>query len=330
MNPKIQVGIIESSGHSYIELLKLLKAHPRVNIVYLKNEKTSTVSKSTSIKINLTEIDGLTLTAKNDNQIDVLFLCGGPETGKTFLRQYKIPKKIKLICLTGEFRTEENSIFEGRKFIYGLPEIKKETIQKANNVSVPGGMATCVALGLLPVADQKLLRDVYITGISGSTENGGDVVDPENENSHKVKSAHAATDITLDEIKKPLANLSNGATSCALHFVPWKGEFSRGIFVTSQLKCTESLSEMYYIFEKFYEDRKFIHISKEPVFLKKVINTNDCYINLEKAGDILVVHSAIDNLMKGAAGQAIQNMNLMFGFDETLGLIQKSTRRDKK
>ena len=326
MAPKIKVAIIESSGHVYAELISLLEAHPRVELVYLKIIP-GVVKKPIETKIDLADENGLAISKKNNNQIDLLFITGDRDFGTVFLKQYKLPQKLKLICLTGEFRQEDNATIEGRKFVYGLPELKKESIKSAHNIAVPGGMATCIALGLLPVAHKKLLRDVYTTGISGSTEDETDEGEKEGKKSHKVKSAHIAADSTLGEINRPLATLSKNDSAWSIHFVPWKGEFSRGIFVTSQLKCTESLSEMYFIFEKFYADRKFINLSREPVFLKKVLNTNNCFINLEKAGDILVIHSAIDNLMKGAAGQAIQNMNLMFGFDETLGLMSKSKKR---
>ena len=330
MDLKIKAGIIESSGYVYTELVALLKGHPMVDLVYLNNGVETLNDKVQNPKTDLSDRNGITISKQNNNLIDVLFISGRRDFGMAVLSKYKLAKSIKVICLTGEFRTEENSLFEGRKFVYGLPELKKERLQKANNISIPGGMATCIALGLLPVAHKKLLKDVYTTGISGSTENENLEDSSEGGKLHKVKSAEVATDDTLREIKKPLYQLSKDANESSIHFVPWKGEFSRGIFVTSQLKCTESLSEMYYIFEKFYEGREFIRLSKEPVFLKKVLNTNNCFINLEKAGDILVIHSAIDNLVKGAAGQAIQNMNLMFGFDETLGLSQKLNKRAKK
>ncbi|MEO6948557.1 MAG: N-acetyl-gamma-glutamyl-phosphate reductase [Ginsengibacter sp.] len=331
MSSKIIAGIIESSGHVYKELITLFKVHPLVNLVYLKNElKSLSLNQLTKEKMELTDINGITISNKNNNQLDVLFICGEGEAGRKLLNNYTLPKKTKIICLTGEFRADETSLFEGRRFVYGLPELKKEIIEKANNISVPGSMATCVALGLLPIAHKKLLKNVYTTGISGATEEDDFIhAETKEEKKHKIKSDHQTSENTLREIKRPLVNLSKDSSTSSINFVPWKGEFSRGIFVTSQLKCAESLSEMYYIFENFYKERSFIHVSKKTIFLKKVLNTNNCFINLEKAGDILVVHSAIDNLVKGAAGQAIQNMNLMFGHEETLGLLPKASKMSK-
>ena len=128
----------------------------------------------------------------------------------------------------------------------------------------------------------------------------------------------------LDEINESLNSVSGKHSATSIHFVPWRGDFTRGIFITSQFKCTETLTEMFHAFEKFYNDHPFVKVSHEPIFLKQVVNTNNCFINLEKEGDNLVVHSAIDNLLKGASGQAVQNMNLMFGLDETMGLKLKA------
>lgn len=326
MGLKITAAIIGDSGLVYNELFNLLKIHPMVTLVNIKNYRDELPVR----KSDLLDGEGSAISKKNNNLVDLLFICGKSGSAKSFLNKNKLPKKIKIICLSGEFRTEATQLFEGRRFMYGLPELKKELIQKANNISLPGAMATCVTLGLLPIAHKKLLNDIYTTGIAGTTENHMIGNFGAGKKSHKINEVEVDADIVEKEIKRSLFHFSKDDNLSSIHFVPWKGEFPRGIFVTSQLKCTESLREMYYIFEKFYEDRSFIHISKEPVFLKKVLNTNNCFINLEKAGDILVIHTAIDNLMKGAAGQAIQNMNLMFGFDETLGLIESAKKQVSK
>jgi N-acetyl-gamma-glutamyl-phosphate reductase len=172
----------------------------------------------------------------------------------------------------------------------------------------------------------KLLGDVFTTGITGSTGAGQSMSSTSHFSwrENNVQAYKTLTHQHLGEINEVLNSLSGQNASTSIHFVPWRGDFTRGIFITSQIKCTETLEEMFYAFEKFYQGHPFVKVSREPIFLKQVVNTNNCFINLEKAGGILVVHSVIDNLLKGASGQAVQNMNLMFGLDETMGLKLKA------
>ncbi|MDE3214354.1 MAG: hypothetical protein KGM98_14060, partial [Bacteroidota bacterium] len=179
-------------------------------------------------------------------------------------------------------------------------------------------------LGLVPFAHAGLLQDVYTTGITGST-GAGQALSPTSHFSWRENNIQAYKTLThqhLSEIDEVLNGFKGNAA--AIHFVPWRGDFTRGIFVTSQFKCEKPLSEVYALFESYYQSHPFVRVSRESVFLKQVVNTNNCYIHLEKAGDIIVVHSVIDNLLKGASGQAVQNMNLMFGLEETAGLKLKA------
>jgi N-acetyl-gamma-glutamyl-phosphate reductase len=263
---------------------------------------------------------------KTNDDIDVLFLCVGHGDSKKFLEENDIPKHIKIISLSQDFRLKANANFNKRKFIYGLPEVNRKLIKTANNVANPGCFATSIELGLLPFAKMKLLGDVFTTGITGSTGAGQSMSSTSHFSwrENNVQAYKTLTHQHLGEINEVLNSLSGKNASTSIHFVPWRGDFTRGIFITSQIKCTETLEEMFYVFEKFYQGHPFVKVSREPIFLKQVVNTNNCFINLEKAGGILVVHSVIDNLLKGASGQAVQNMNLMFGLDETMGLKLKA------
>ena len=265
-------------------------------------------------------------TPLGDGGIDVLFLCLGHGESKKFLAENKILDKIKLIDLANDFRLSQNSKLETRSFIYGLPELNREMIKKANNVANPGCFATTIQLGLLPLAKAGLLKEVYTTGITGSTGAGQSLTATSHFSwrENNIQAYKTLTHQHLGEISESLKQLQPSG-DIAVNFVPWRGDFTRGIFVSSQVRCDESLIELSKLYEDFYTGHPFTHMTKEPVFLKQAVNTNKCIIQLEKVGSMLVVHSVADNLLKGASGQAVQNMNLMFGLDETTGLNLKAT-----
>jgi N-acetyl-gamma-glutamyl-phosphate reductase len=260
-----------------------------------------------------------------NDDVDVIFLCLGHGESKKFLAENNIADKVKVIDLANDFRLSQSSKLGTRNFVYGLPELNRDQIKKANNVANPGCFATTIQLGLLPLAKVGLLKDVYTTGITGSTGAGQSL----NATSHfswrenNIQAYKTLTHQHLGEIGESLKQLQP-AGDIHVNFVPWRGDFTRGIFVSSQVRCDESLIELNKIYEDFYAGHPFTHITKEPLFLKQVVNTNKCIIQLEKVDDILVVHSVADNLLKGASGQAVQNMNLMFGLDETAGLNLKA------
>lgn len=325
----IKAGIIGGAGYTGGELIRLLIHHPQVEISFIhsKSNAGNPVSKVHADLLGTTELH---FTDKLNSEIDVLFLCTGHGNAKKFLeennsysRQYA--DKIKIIDLSNDFRLSGSRTFGNRNFIYGLPELNREKIKTAYSIANPGCFATCVQLGLLPLAKAGLLHEIYSTGITGSTGAGQGL----SETSHfswranNIQAYKTLTHQHLSEINESLKELQPKGT-IDLNFVPWRGDFTRGIFVSSQLNCDRSLSELNSLYHEFYKGHPFTHLSQGMIFLKQVVNTNQCFIQLEKVGGKLVVHSITDNLLKGASGQAVQNMNLMFGFEETEGLKLKA------
>jgi N-acetyl-gamma-glutamyl-phosphate reductase len=264
-------------------------------------------------------------TGELSNEIDVLFLCMGHGAARNFLDANKIDKSVRIIDLSNDFRLSGFATSGERNFVYGLPELNKKQIAAAHDIANPGCFATAIQLGLLPLAKEGLLKDIYTTGITGSTGAGQGL----SETSHfswranNIQAYKTLTHQHLGEIGQSLMQLQP-SRDVDISFVPWRGDFTRGIFISSQLSCDLSLEELYVLYNSYYSGHPFVVVSKQPVFLKQVINTNKCVIQLEKAGTKLVVHSALDNLLKGASGQAVQNMNLLFGLDETTGLKLKA------
>jgi len=324
MKNKIKVGIIGGAGYTGGELIRLLINHPSVELVFI-HSKSNAGKELHTVHQDLAGETQIQFSKEIDHNIDVLFLCVGHGDSLKFMKENDIPDRVKIISLSQDFRLKNTSVFKDRKFIYGLPEINREEIRSAENIANPGCFATSIELGLLPLAKMNLLKDVFTTGITGST-GAGQSPSSTSHFSWRANNVQAYKTLThqhLNEINESL-NSVTGSQTPAIHFVPWRGDFTRGIFITSQMKCTENLKDMYHAFEEFYKGHPFVKISHEPIFLKQVVNTNNCFINLEKVEDILVVHSEIDNLLKGASGQAVQNMNLMFGIAETEGLKLKA------
>jgi N-acetyl-gamma-glutamyl-phosphate reductase len=257
--------------------------------------------------------------------IDVLFLCVGHGDAVKFLHENDLADTIKIIDLSQDFRLSTNAKPQNRRFIYGLPELNKKEIESAENIANPGCFATAIQLGLLPLAKAGLLNDIYSTGITGST-GAGQSLSATSHFSWRANNIQAYKTLThqhLGEISQSLKQLQN-TNEFDLSFVPWRGDFTRGIFISSQVKCELSHEESKTLFHQYYNEHPFTYVSDEPISLKQVVNTNKCLIQLEKVGSKLVIHSIIDNLLKGASGQAVQNMNLMFGLDETAGLKLKA------
>lgn len=336
MASKIKVGIIGGAGYTGGELIRLLLNHPfaALSFIHSKSNAGNPVYKAHADLAGDTDLqftsDGAFL---RDGSIDALFLCVGHGDAKMFLTANEINPDVKIIDLSQDFRLNANAVFNDRKFIYGLPELNKKDIQSAHNIANPGCFATAIQLGLLPLAKAGLLTDIYTTGITGSTGAGQGL----SETAHfswRVNNIQAYKSLQhqhVNEISQSLHQLESSFSSPpltsgegGLHFVPWRGDFSRGIFISSQMKSELSVPELMALYESFYADAAFVTVSKEAIFLKQVVNTNKAVIHIEKAGTNMVVHSAIDNLLKGASGQAVQNMNLMFGLEETAGLKLKA------
>jgi N-acetyl-gamma-glutamyl-phosphate reductase len=321
---KIKAGIIGGAGYTGGELIRLLIHHPYTTVSFV-HSRSNAGKPVYAVHQDLIGDTDLTFTGELSDDIDVLFLCLGHGESKKFLTDNKIADKVKVIDLANDFRLAQSSQLGNRSFVYGLPELNKEKIKTAQNVANPGCFATAIQLGLLPLAKAGLLNDVYTTGITGST-GAGQSLSTTSHFSWRANNIQAYKTLThqhLGEIGESLLQLQP-TTDIDLSFVPWRGDFTRGIFISSTIHCDLSIEEMGVLFKEFYKDQPFTHISKEPIFLKQVVNTSKAVIQLEKAGSKLVVHSAIDNLLKGASGQAVQNMNLMFGLDETAGLKLKA------
>jgi N-acetyl-gamma-glutamyl-phosphate reductase len=326
----IKVGIIGGAGYTGGELIRLLIHHPAVSVSFI-HSRSNAGKPVYSVHQDMLGDTELKFSGEMNDDVDVIFLCLGHGESKKFLAENKIADKVKVIDLANDFRLSQSSQLAARSFVYGLPELNRDQIKKANNVANPGCFATTIQLGLLPLAKAGLLKDVYTTGITGSTGAGQSLSSTSHFSwrENNIQAYKTLTHQHLGEIHQSLHQLQEsfpGSPSGAggLHFVPWRGDFTRGIFISSQIHCDLSIEELNKLYQDFYSGHPFTHITKEPLFLKQVVNTNKCIIQLEKVDDILVVHSAADNLLKGASGQAVQNMNLMFGLDETSGLNLKA------
>ncbi len=321
---KINVGIIGGAGYTGGELIRLLLNHPGVDISFIHSRSNAGKPVHTIHQDLLGDTD-LKFTGELNDNIDVLFLCLGHGESRKFLTENNIPEKTKIIDLANDFRLTMQSEIANRKFVYGLPELNRDKIKTADNIANPGCFATSIQLGLLPLAKAGLLSDIYTTGITGST-GAGQSLSSTSHFSWRANNIQAYKTLThqhLGEIGESLLHLQS-TNDIDLSFIPWRGDFTRGIFISSTLHCELSLEELYKLFEDYYYEHPFTHVSREQIFLKQVVNTNKAVVHLEKAGSKLVIHSAIDNLLKGASGQAVQNMNLLFGLDETSGLKLKA------
>jgi len=325
---KIKVGIIGGAGYTGGELIRLLINHPNVSISFV-HSRSSAGKPVHAIHHDLVGDSHLEFTDDNallnDGGIDALFLCVGHGEAKKFLDETNIDDTIRIIDLSQDFRLHQKSTIANRQFVYGLPELNKEKIIAAQNIANPGCFATAIQLGLLPLAKIGQLKNVYTTGITGST-GAGQGFSSTTHFSWRANNIQAYKTLThqhLHEISQSLNQLQRGS-QIEINFVPWRGDFTRGIFISSQMESKLSEAELVALYEKYYKDHPFTIVSKEPISLKQVVNTNKCVIQIEKVEESLVIHSATDNLLKGASGQAVQNMNLMFGLDETAGLKLKS------
>jgi N-acetyl-gamma-glutamyl-phosphate reductase len=323
MNNTIRIGIIGGAGYTGGELIRLLLNHPNAEIVFV-HSKSNAGNPLHKVHQDLIGETELIFAAEINQEIDLLFLCLGHGESTKFLNENNISTTIKIIDLANDFRLTKDSIHREKKFIYGLPELNKDAIKSANYIANPGCFATAIQLGLLPLAQAGVLGDVYTTGITGST-GAGQSLSSTSHFSWRANNIQAYKTLThqhLGEIQQSLNQLQQ-TTKASVNFVPWRGDFARGIFVSSTIKIELSLNELNNLYGDFYKDQPFTIFSKDPIFLKQVVNTNKCVISIEKNEDTLVVHSAIDNLLKGACGQAVQNMNIMFGIKETVGLKLK-------
>lgn len=320
----IKIGIVGGAGYTGGELIRLLINHPEANIRFI-NSSSNAGNPVHQVHADLIGETDLKFSNELSQDIDVLFLCVGHGDAKKFLEQNEVSSSVKIIDLSQDFRLKAKNKFKEAEFVYGLPELNRDQIKKAQNVANPGCFATAIQLGLLPLAKKGLLQDVYTTGITGST-GAGQSLSATSHFSWRANNIQAYKTLNhqhLNEIGESLEQLNTGK-DIDINFIPWRGDFTRGIFISSQINCDLSEDVVYSIYEEYYNGHPFTIVSREPIFLKQAVNTNKCIIQLEKVGTKLVIHSIIDNLLKGASGQAVQNMNLLFGIDETTGLRLKA------
>lgn len=323
---KIKVGITGGAGYTGGELIRILVHHPQVEIAFVQSGSNSGKPLH-AVHADLAGDTSMVFSAAHHFDIDVLFLCSGHGEAKKFLAAQEVPASVKIIDIGNDFRLSADAAFGNRHFIYGLPELNHSRIAAAHNIANPGCFATAIQLGLLPLAAGGLLTRVYTTGITGST-GAGQSLSATSHFSWRTNNIQAYKTLThqhLGEITESLTQAAgNPSHKPEVQFVPWRGDFARGIFVSSSLQTEASLDTLREMYLDYYHASAFTRLIDTPLFLKQVVNTNKCLLQLEKNGDTLVVHSAIDNLLKGASGQAVQNMNIMFGLPEKTGLGLKA------
>lgn len=322
----IQVGIIGGAGYTAGELIRLLIFHPEtaINFVYSTSNSGNKIS---DVHQDLVGTLDMKFTDTINPNVDVLFLCLGHGNSVKFLKANTFSDYTKIIDLGNDFRLENDKVFEGKTFVYGLPELQREAVKKAKYIANPGCFATAIQLALLPLAKHDLLQsDVHINAVTGATGAGTSLSETthftwrDNNFSYYKPFTHQH----LGEINQSVKQLQNNFASEIL-FMPNRGNFSRGIFATVYTDFDGDLETAVTMYNAFYKDAEFTFVSDQALHLKQVVNTNKCLIHLHKHNNKLLVTSIIDNLLKGASGQAIQNMNLMFGFKEYEGLQLKAT-----
>jgi N-acetyl-gamma-glutamyl-phosphate reductase len=319
---KIKVGIIGGAGYTAGELIRLLINHPAVEIRFV-HSSSHAENKIADVHEGLTGETDLRFSSEYPlNEIDALFLCSAHGDSRRFVETHNIPESIKIIDLSTDYRHKATA----GDFIYGLPELNKPEIISAGRIANPGCFATAIQLALLPLASENLLKaDIHVHAITGSTGAG---VKP-SETTHfswrnnNVSIYKAFEHQHLKEITESVGQLQTGFDK-EINFIPVRGNFSRGIFASLYTESDVSLEESRHLYQSYYKDAAFTFISDKNLDLKQVVNTNKCLIYLEKHSNKLLIVSVIDNLLKGASGQALQNFNLMFGLDEKTGLQLKA------
>lgn len=323
MKTKINVGIVGAAGYTGGEMLRILLNHPDVNIVYAHSRSNAGAAVAYVHTDLLGDID---LIFSNDlsADVDVMFLCLGHGESRKFLEANDLGSA-KVIDLSQDFRLADNATLGNRTFIYGLPELNKELIKSAWAIANPGCFATAIQLALLPLAKAGLLKDVHISGITGAT-GAGQKLQASAHFAWRANNIEAYKTLAHQHVHEVMESLRSQQPDVAtVNFVPWRGDFTRGIYVSAYTPTELTAEQAYELYISFYADAPFSTVSDKTINLKQVVNTNKCLIFPEVVDGKVIVHAAIDNLLKGASGQAVQNMNLMFGLPEDIGLRLKAT-----
>ena len=331
-----KVGILGAAGYTGGELIRLLLNHPQAEIVFANSESNAGNLVSDVHEGLIGETDLRFTSEMPFDQVDVVFFCFGHGKSEQFLKEHTIPANVKIIDMAQDFRIKGD-----HDYVYGLPEIHKEEIKKAQHLANPGCFATCIQLGLLPAAKMGLIHDdVAVNGITGSTgagqKPGATTHFSWRNNNFSIYKQFTHQHLheicqSLNEVKpadapfftSPISEKQESGVS--IDFIPYRGDFARGIFVTEVIKTDCPIDDIVAFYKAFYKNAAFTHYSDKALDLKQVVNTNKALVHCEKIGNKLLITSVIDNLLKGAVGQAVQNMNIMFGIDETAGLRLKAS-----
>ena len=318
----IKCGIIGGAGYTAGELIRLLINHPDAEIVFI-HSNSNAGNKITDVHCGLYGETDLVFTSQLPlDSIDLLFFCTAHGDTKKFMESHTVPDHVKIIDLSMDYRIKSDD----HDFVYGLPELNRRSICNAKHIANPGCFATCIQLGLLPLAKHLMLNsDIHINAITGSTGAG---VKPSATSHFSWRNNNISVykpfkHQHLAEINQSLNQLQNSYTQNRISFIPMRGDFPRGIFTTAYLDCKTDIAEIKRIYEEYYDDHSFTFVTDKNPDLKQVVNTNKCLINLQKVDDKLLIITMVDNLLKGASGQAVHNMNLLFGLEETIGLHLK-------
>ena len=332
----MKIGILGAAGYTGGELIRLLLNHPQAEIVFANSESNAGNLVSDVHEGLIGETDLRFTSEMPFDQVDVVFFCFGHGKSEQFLKEHTIPANVKIIDMAQDFRIKGD-----HDYVYGLPEIHKEEIKKAQHLANPGCFATCIQLGLLPAAKMGLIHDdVAVNGITGSTgagqKPGATTHFSWRNNNFSIYKQFTHQHLheicqSLNEVKpadapfftSPISEKQESGVS--IDFIPYRGDFARGIFVTEVIKTECPIDDVVAFYKEFYKDAAFTHYSEKALDLKQVVNTNKALVHCEKFGNKLLITSVIDNLLKGAVGQAVQNMNIMFGIDETAGLRLKAS-----
>lgn len=335
----MRIGILGAAGYTGGELIRLLVNHPEAEIVFA-NSESNAGNLVADVHEGLYGDTDLRFTAAMPfGQVDVVFFCFGHGKSEAFLKEHPIPAEVKIIDLAQDFRIKGSRPYpnaatvgefpaptpESHDFVYGLPEINRSLIAQAQHVANPGCFATCIQLGLLPAAQMGLItNDVSVNAITGSTGAGqkpGSTTHFSWRNNN-LSIYKAFSHQHVPEIRQSLEQVQ-GTLTASIDFIPYRGDFARGIFATQVVKADKPIEDIVAGYKAFYKEAKFTHYVDKALDLKQVVNTNKCLVHCDKSGNKLLVTSCIDNLLKGAVGQAVQNMNIMFGIDEQAGLHLK-------
>jgi N-acetyl-gamma-glutamyl-phosphate reductase len=318
----LSVGILGAAGYTGGELIRVLLNHPQVKIVFANSESNAGNLVSDVHEGLIGETDLKFTSEMPFDKVDVVFFCFGHGKSEQFLKEHTIPANVKIIDLAQDFRIKGD-----HDYIYGLPETHKTAIEACQHLANPGCFATCIQLAMLPALKNKLIEgDIHVSGVTGSTGAGQKpgATTHFSWRTDNISLYKTFTHQHLLEINQTVQELYPGYQGRVL-FIPQRGCFARGIFVTAVAKCNFPIEEVQRLYADYYRDAAFTHFVTTSPDMKQVVNTNKALVYVEKYEDQLLMVSTIDNLLKGAVGQAVQNMNLMFGIEETAGLQLKAS-----